>query len=162
MPVGDAHCHWFKCNQIKLIKGQQARWMKPLCARGFSHGFAACPGCLQAKQNISICCTQEKTSGTQGTLLSALTKIIEEVISYYIFTNFTISMAIKTFRGCVHWKYNGLYKWKYWILCNHSEFIRIYLNIENTTITAFITHKYYNFKCHQLITKQNSYGQTIW
>ena len=38
MPVhliteGDASCHWFKCNPLKLIKGQQ--WMKPLCARDF-------------------------------------------------------------------------------------------------------------------------------
>ena len=31
--VKDACCDWFKCNQIKLIKVQQGRWMKQLCTK---------------------------------------------------------------------------------------------------------------------------------
>ena len=39
--MGDARCDWFTCNPIKLIEVLREWWMKPLRARGFSHGFAA-------------------------------------------------------------------------------------------------------------------------
>ena len=61
--VGDARCHWFKCNPIKLIKGQREQWMKPLCVRGFSRGFASdVGGFWPPKWSISVRWAREKTS----------------------------------------------------------------------------------------------------